>query len=107
MRAEQINQLAALEDKLIDLFQVECTPEEWERLLKSKSAYSDKKNALATLRLVGQIEHLLRDVRPSEGDKADEKKAKPKRAAGDIEAEAAALEKQGIAVLKRHGKAGR
>lgn len=108
MKPEQINHLAGLEEKLIDLFEVECTPDAWKKALKAPETEKEKKNALATLRLVGQIEHLLRDIvrqeRPDPPEKQKgEAKDKERDGGAAIEREAADLTKRARKVLDKHG----
>ena len=109
MRPEQITTLNALEEKLVDLFTFECHPEEW-RKVKSKeereTAYREKKVAMATVQLVGRIQNVLRDLR--DADTGDPKRppgeGTPEREPDDlVEREALRLEREGRAVLKRHG----
>lgn len=101
MTPKQLEQLAALESKLVDVFLDECKPEQWPTMDSEKGRgdrYWVKKNARATLVIIGQIDRLLADNRGA---------AKPgaREPEDDIEREAAELEKRGRAVLKKHGKA--
>lgn len=107
MRPEQVTTLIALEEQLVEVFTEECTPKKWPGMEKAADRgdrYWHKKNALATLTLVGRIQTVLRDARGDAGAGADEKgKAKPSDDLDDgLEAEAKALEKAGVTVLKRH-----
>lgn len=111
MRPEQIEKLVSLEEELVDVYIHECQPKKWPGMKKAADRgdrYWHKKNALATLTLVGRIQTVLRDARTDGGAGGGEGKVgEPKRPDDthiDIEAEAAALEKQGVAVLKRHAK---
>lgn len=103
MRPEQITTLSSLEEQLVDLFAHECRPKEWravKNLDERDAAYKEKKVAMATVQLVGRIQNVLRDLRDVElgpkGETSDEDDA--------VEREAARLERQGRAVLKRHGQ---
>lgn len=109
MRPEQVTSLVALEEELVDVFAKECKPAEWPGM-DSKDDRGDrywhKKNALATLTLVGRIQTVLRDARTDGGTEQTGKSDAPDQDADEvsIEKEAAALEKQGVALLKRHAK---
>jgi hypothetical protein len=107
MRPDQITNLNSIEEQLVDLFKQECTPEEWKKAADQKAAYLEKKNASATINLIARIQNVLRDIRregPSDGDRPGSPKDVPDRDGDDsIEQEAAALARQGRAVLKRHG----
>lgn len=103
MKPSQLDKLAALESELTDVFLEECKPAEWPALDTQQGRgdrYWIKKNARATLVLIGQIDRLIADNRargesdPRQPDGEDE-----------IEREARELEKRGRAVLKKHGKA--
>jgi hypothetical protein len=109
MRPEQVTALVALEEQLVDLFSAECKPGEWPDMKTVQSRgdrYWHKKNALATLTLVGRIQTVLRDARTDGGAAGEEGKGEPRSGDGEasIEREAAALEKQGVALLRRHEK---
>lgn len=113
MRPEQVERLAKIEEELVDIFTTECQPKKWPGMESSQERgdrYWHKKNALSTLQLVNRIQSVLRDARP-EGGAGDGGKAEPRpddegRDPADIEREAAALEKKGVAILKRHAKKG-
>lgn len=112
MRSEQIDRLVAIEEELVDVFTNECKPKAWPTMRDVQSRgdrYWHKKNALATLTLVGRIQTVLRDAR---GDGGSGKEGEPGGGSGLDEEklheqEAARLEKIGVAVLKRHGLKGR
>lgn len=110
MRPEQVTSLVALEEQLVDVFADECKPGEWPTMKDVQSRgdrYWHKKNALATLTLVGRIQTVLRDARTDGGtEKHGNDKNEPADPERDesIEQEAARLEKQGVALLKRHAK---
>jgi hypothetical protein len=110
VRPDQIKVLTEIEEKLIDVFTTECKPADWpgmENDKKRNERYWVKKNALATLRLVGQIDHLLRDIvradRPEDVPEAGKAKRKPEAGDDAIAREAASLERRGKAVLRQHG----
>lgn len=111
MRPEQIQKLTELEEQLVDVFAEECKPEEWPGM-KDQQARGDrfwfKKNALATLAIVGRIQTVLREIRV-DGGTEQPGKGDPSRDLDEesIEQEAARLEKQGVALLKKHAKRGR
>jgi len=111
MRPEQITTLVSLEEQLVDVFSAECKPGEWPDMKTAQSRgdrYWHKKNALSTLTLVNRIQTVLRDLRTSEGGTGEQGKGEGQKPAGadlnseSIEQEAARLEKQGVALLKRH-----
>ncbi len=107
MRPEQIKRLADIEEQLVDVFAAECKPEEWPTMEDKASRgdrYWHKKNALATLAIVGRIQTVLRDVRAGDGtgDKAPPKDDEEGDETRQQEAER--LAKQGIALLERHRK---
>lgn len=113
MRPEQITRLAAIEEKLVDLFAEECKPDDWPGMGTAKDRgdrYWYKKNALATLTIVGRIQTVLRDLRAGDGaagGKAGGNAPPDPSRDESIEEEAARLEKQGVSLLKKHrGKAG-
>lgn len=111
MRPEQIDRLVGLEEQLVDVFTDECKPKAWPGMKDTQSRgdrYWHKKNALATLTLVGRIQTVLRDARGEGGagkeaggpeGELDEEKLR--------EQEAARLERAGVAVLRKHGIKGR
>ena len=109
MRPEQITTLNSLEEKLVDLFAFECHPEEWRKAKSEderKEAYRGKKDAMATVQLICRIQNALRDLR--DADTGDPKRPPgegiPEREPDDlVEREALRLEREGRAVLKRHG----
>ena len=104
MRSDQIERLTQIEEKLVDVFTSECQPETWPTMEDYKSRgdrYWHKKNALATLRIVGQIDHLLRDI--VRADRDPDPKAPGETEVGELERDAAKLERRARAVLKRHG----
>lgn len=103
MRPEQITKLAEIEEQLVDVFVGECKPGEWPTMKDVQSRgdrYWHKKNALATLTLVGRIQTVLREVRTDGGSETP----KPNEEEGDEtrQQEAERLAKQGIALLERH-----
>jgi hypothetical protein len=109
MRPEQVTALVQLEEKLVDLFSAECKPDEWPDMETAQSRgdrYWHKKNALATLTLVGRIQTVLRDARTDGGAGTEGGKGEPERAADEpaesIEKEAKRLEREGARVLKLH-----
>lgn len=107
MRPEQISKLTEIEEQLTDLFISEAEKKKWPGMETAQSRgdrYWHKKNALATLTLVGRIQTVLRDIRTGDGGSEKPGTAAPEAAERSIEAEAAALEKQGVAILKRHAK---
>jgi hypothetical protein len=111
MRPEQVETLARIETELVDVFTEECQPAKWPGMKDAEARgdrYWHKKNALATLTLVGRIQTVLRDAR---GDGGGEKPLPEGQAPGrgdddglDIEKEAKRLEAQGAKVLKLHEK---
>ena len=109
LRPEQINRLVAIEEELVDVYIEECQPKKWPDTSNAQNRgdrYWFKKNALATLTLVGRIQTVLRDAR-GDGSGAGEQKDPPPGQldpAEDIEQEAARLEKQGVALLRKHAK---
>ena len=112
MRPEQVTKLADLEEKLTDLYAVECTPDKWKAaqtqgLAAKEQAYRDKRNALATLQHINKIQTVLREIRtndpPADGPKTAPVKGE-EREGDEIAREAAELERRGRSVLKRHGK---
>jgi len=107
MRPEQIKQLADIEEQLVDVFVEECKPEGWPMMEDKESRgdrYWHKKNAIATLTIVGRIQTVLRDVRTTEGDSGG--KTPPNDDEGDEthQQEAERLARQGITLLERHRK---
>jgi hypothetical protein len=113
MRPEQITTLSGLEEQLVDLFAHECTPRKWIQAkdpAERDAGYKEKKVALATVQLIGRIQNVLRDLRDAEPVEPKDKKG-PKANLREepeddaIEREAARLEREGRAVLRRHGKA--
>lgn len=105
MRPEQISRLTEIEEQLVDIFVVEAETKKWPGMDTPQSRgdrYWHKKNALATLTLVGRIQTVLRDIRTSEGGGDKEKSAGEVEPERSIEQEAAALEKQGVALLRKH-----
>lgn len=113
MRPEQVERLAKIEEDLVDIFTTECEPKKWPGMASVQERgdrYWHKKNALATLQLVGRIQTVLRDARPDSGageaPKGDLRPDGEGRDPDEIEREAAALEKKGVAILKRHAKKG-
>lgn len=112
MRPEQVERLAKIEEDLVDIFTTECEPKKWPGMASAQERgdrYWHKKNALSTLQLVNRIQSVLRDARPG-GAAEDPPKGEPRpdgeRDPEEIEQEAAALEKKGVAILKRHAKKG-
>jgi len=108
MRPEQVTRLAAIEEALIDVFIAEAEPKRMPGMKTAQDRgdrYWFKKNALATLRLVANIQTVLREI--NVGDQGGDANPKPAETDGtkEREAEAAALTKQGIAILDRHRKA--
>lgn len=112
MRPEQITRLVEIEEQLLDVFVSECKPKKWPGMTKSEDRgdrYWHKKNALATLTIVGRIQTVLRDARtdggqgeaPKAGDDPDLDGTDDK----SIEREAADLERRGVAILNRHRRA--
>lgn len=109
MRPEQITQLSSIEEELTDVFIAECQPKTWPAMVKQKDRgdrYWFKKNALATLSLVGRLQTVLREIKA--GDPGNEKEAGAPRPAANAERsredEARALVEQGVAILERHRK---
>lgn len=106
MRPEQITELGALEEQLIDLFKAECTPAKWRNAVSlndKEIAMREKKVALATMQIVGRVQNSLRDVRVGGGEQAD---TKPPADAGDGDeknADIARVERNAKALLKKHG----
>jgi hypothetical protein len=107
MRPDQITNLNSIEEQLVDLFKQECTPEEWKKAADQKAAYLEKKNASATINIIARIQNVLRDVRrDGVGEESGNSKGEPRAPvdpADELEREAAALARQGRAVLKKHG----
>lgn len=105
MRPEQIAKLTEIEEQLVDIFTTEAKVAEWPDMKTAQSRgdrYWHKKNALATLTLVGRIQTVLRDIRTGEGGGEKEREPGEAEPARTIEQEAAALEKQGVALLRKH-----
>jgi hypothetical protein len=104
MTPEQITKLAAIEEQLVDVFVEECKPEGWPKMEDKESRgdrYWHKKNALATLTIVGRIQTVLRDVRTGgesgAGENPDDDEGEETK-----QQEAERLAKQGIELLERH-----
>ena len=113
MRADQIERLRAVQEKLADLFFAECTPEAWPKL-DTKEGRGDrywlKKNASASLAIIGRIENLLalRDGRASGATPpGDQERDDEKRLEGEIAAAEAEAEKLGRRVVVEFRPAGR
>jgi len=110
VRPEQIERLVRLEEQLVDVFGEECQPATWPDTSTAQNRgdrYWFKKNALATLTLVGRIQTVLRDARGDGGSGEQPQDPKALPPAGDgieeesIEKEAARLEKSGVALLAK------
>lgn len=108
MRPEQIAKLVTLEEELVDVFSTECKPKDWPGLATAQQRgdrYWHKKNALATLTLVGRIQTVLRDARTDGGtEKPKDEEPRGGRDEESLEREAERLEAEGVAVLRRHEK---
>lgn len=113
MKPEQVTRLSEIETELVDIFVEECKPAKWPGMKDAAERgdrYWHKKNALATLTLVGRIQTVLRDARGDGSGSADQGGQQPQRPDGErdgeesIEQEARRLEKQGVAVLRKHEK---
>jgi len=107
MRPEQVSKLASIEEQLIDVFIAEAEPGKLPGMKTAQDRgdrYWFKKNALATLRLVANIQTVLREIQS--GDGGDNKQPKPSEAddSETREKEIERLNKEGIAILERHRK---
>ena len=107
MRPEQITELGQLEEQLIDLFKLECTPKKWREAVSlndKELAMREKKVALATMQIVGRVQNSLRDVRAggSTGD-APEKRSNAGDEHEDNGINVAKVKKRTAAMLKKHG----
>ena len=104
MRPEQISKLAAIAEKLIDVFITEAEVEKWPGMKEAKERgdrYWHKKNALATLTLAARIQTVLREIQGG----GDGGKDEPKPDEGETrEKEAERLAQQGVALLETHRK---
>lgn len=104
MRPEQVTKLGKIEEDLTDLFITEAQATDWPGMETKEDRgdrYWHKKNALATLTIVGRIQTVLRDIRTDSG-KGDGLPPGPDEET--IEQEAKRLEAQGVAILKRRAK---
>lgn len=107
MRPEQITRLSEIEEALTDIFIAESQVKKWPGMKTAAERgdrYWHKKNALATLTLVGRIQTVLRDIRTGDGGEKKPGADTPPEEPESLEAEAARLEKQGVALLRKHGK---
>ena len=79
MKVEQLTKLRQIQERLADMFFEESDTEKWSDMQTRDSRgdrYWFKKNATATLTIIGRIENLLalRDGRASGGPNADQVK---------------------------------
>jgi hypothetical protein len=113
MRADQLEKMRALQERLAEVFFGECEPETWPALDTQQGRgdrYWLKKNAQASLVLIGRIENLLalRDGRasgggPTEGEQQQADEAHLDREIAEAEKEAARLGRN-VVELRRGGR---
>lgn len=96
MTPEQMKKLAGIEEALCDVFIAESQTEEWPDMETKEGRgdrYWHKRNALATLTIVGRLQVLLRDARSEQPPQAPREES--------IEDEAERLEKLGVSLLRK------
>lgn len=106
MRPEQVSKLAAIEEQLIDVFIMEAEPQKLPGMKTAQDRgdrYWFKKNALATLRLVANIQTVLREIQTG-GEGENPKKPAETDEAETREKEIERLNREGVAILDRHRK---